>query len=1043
MYDTGFSHKTSVPFYRLALRFTIAIISIFAISFSIYFMLEGLADKIWIVLSGCGACFLVIIIFSRGRGILDQALTVPLLIYIIFTAGSIMSGRISTFFTINFCICCMAMMYFSFWKFLQYAVISNGITLILILSGVLTDLSINYTFTELIINWMYLAIASMFMLSVIKFVSEIIKRSTKAEDSFTTMLSSTPDYIVLVNELNCITYISKTLAEFAHIENPEMALGRPLMDIFREMDLKLKSAEVLDSQGLYEGTWELSLNGEKRYLRIISNKLLGDTTGLFINLSDITPLVKARFDAEAADRAKSTFLTNTSHEIRTPMNAILGMSELILRKDIPQDIYDDVMNIKQAGTNLLAIVNDVLDFSKIESGKLEIIPVEYKLDSMLNDVITIVKTRLIEKPFDFITKIDGSLPSVLIGDAFRVRQVLVNLLSNAVKYTKKGNICFSVFSTQQNRSSPEDNATDNSITLTFEVADTGIGIQQEKLSRLFIEFEQLDARANLGLEGTGLGLVISRNLCRLMNGDVTVHSVYGEGSVFSAVIPQGVNDYAPMAKVSESKSRAVLICEDDKKRLEALIYTVKQLGVSCTPVSSQTELELMLMTNRYGYALVSCSMYDKVQAVLGSSEKKLALAVLPDLHERVFSSAFRILSMPLLPVSLADFFNDISQTGAKNMSVIFTVNFIVPEARFLVVDDFPTNLKVTKGLLSPYHATVDTCLSGAASIEMVKQHEYDIIFMDHMMPEMDGIEATKSIRIWEAEQKRAGKLPEDHRPVPIIALTANAVSGMKEMFMENGFNDFLSKPIDTVKLDEMIINWVPENKRQALHKELQSVPVSKSTAVDNLQISFPDIPGVDIKQGLAMTGGAIGVYRQVLALFRKDAEKQLPLLGAFLENANAGEADKGAETNLSAFTIQVHALKSALHAMGAPRLSSEAALLEKAGATGNIPYIREELSGFIAGLEKLSSGIAAALDTAGEKTESPALSFNADSLPLLPELRDALTAQDTININLILNKLNQQNTDPEIRKILEEIYDQVLMSEFEGAVKIIDSLLKG
>ena len=453
--------------YGRATFLALAAIVLFAVFYTVDFMMEGLSDKIWIVLSGCAVCCCIIVLFRRARGFLNPAFSVPFLVYFLYLAGSMGSGRFTGFFTVFFCVCGLAAMYFNHRKFLWFIILSNIVSLALILAGVPMIKNSRLSSTELLINWIFSVFGSLFIYLMIQFVSEKIAQSVRAEDSFKTMLAATPDHVVLVDELNCVTHISRPLAEFAHIEDPGMAVGRPLLDLFRDMDIKIKAAEIVDSGGLYEGTWELEQNGERRYFRIISNRMLGDTTGLFINLSDITAVMKARFEAEAAARAKSAFLANTSHEIRTPMNAILGMTELVLRKNISPDVYEDVGNIKQAGMNLLAIINDVLDFSKIESGKLEIMSTDYRFDSLLNGVLSIIKVRLAEKRLPLLTRIDASLPSVLAGDEVRLRQILLNLLSNAVKYTREGDIGFNVHAVS---------AGEGTIRLAFEVTDTGRGI---------------------------------------------------------------------------------------------------------------------------------------------------------------------------------------------------------------------------------------------------------------------------------------------------------------------------------------------------------------------------------------------------------------------------------------------------------------------------------------------------------------------------------------------------------------------------------------
>ena len=1100
MNKTGNTHNTiHMKDDRLNKRATslaIFAIVVYAIYHCINFAVNGLADRIWIVLSGCAIVFLVIILSRRARGILNPAFTVPFIIYIVYIIASIMNTRFSGFFTIFFCICGLAMMFFNPWRFLLFITFANTISLILILTGAPMAMSLS----EQIVNWIFSVIGSLFLYLVIQFISEKIKKSVMAEDSFKTLLSSTPDYIVLVDEKNCVSYISKPLAEFAHIEEPEMAIGRPLLDIFREMDVKLKAAEILDSQGFYEDTWELSTRAQSevskalpqdkeiRYFRIISNRLLGESAGIFISLIDITSLVRARSEAEAADKAKSAFLANTSHEIRTPMNAILGMAELILRKDIPLDIFEDVTSIKQAGTNLITIINDVLDISKIESGKLEIIPVEYHFSSMINDVINIIRMRLIEKQLDFITYIDGSLPSILVGDETRIRQVLLNLLSNSVKYTKDGEIILRIFSIETK--SDEDLLP--GIILVFEVADTGIGIREENKVKLFGEFEQFDTRANRGVEGTGLGLAISRNLCRLMGGDIIAKSEYGKGSVFRAIIPQDVKDSTPFAIVKNSEEKNVLIYEERDKRLHNLTYSLGKLGMRHHLACSQEEFLNSVKTGKYQYVLISFYLFtelrEKINSLYNNTSllgQKIRFAVIADYFDTELKEEFhaknpvnyKLFSMPVHPITLANFLNDEDEAALgiyKNLS-----SFIAPSARLLIVDDIATNLKVAEGLLEPYQTTVDTCLSGMEAINMVKKQKYDLIFMDHMMPIMNGIETTTAIRALEKEQSslfNASEFPQTEaqietmetasKRIPIVALTANAVSGMREMFLEIGFDDFLPKPIEINKLDEILRKWIPEEKREKLKVNSEQLTVKeqglKAMRDSNNQSSLTPVLlpanfslltsiGVDVKQGLTMTGGTIDKYLNVIDLFRKDAEERLPLLKGFIpDNIDRSDLIDKNEMDFSLFTTQVHALKSAMASLGASLISKEAANLEAAGKVKDIGFIREALPGFNASLIKLLDVISELLSRETPEKETPENGLAgkanaADYLPKLRKLKKALAKQKFEEIDDIIDSIkedfNQKAINPTIRKAIETISNQVLLAEYDEAQKTVNLLI--
>jgi signal transduction histidine kinase/DNA-binding response OmpR family regulator len=600
-------------------------------------------------------------------------------------------------------------------------------------------------------------------------------------------------------------------------------------------------------------------------------------------------LAKMRSDEE--NKAKSSFLAHMSHEIRTPMNAILGMVELLLRKDLPREAREEAASIKHAANNLLGIINDILDFSKIEAGKMEIIAAEYQFASMINDVMTIIRVRLSDSPVKFVTNIGENIPGWLIGDEIRIRQILLNILSNAAKYTHKGQITFTVKAEIDGS---------GAVTLIAEVADTGIGIKAEDTDKLFGDFAQLDTHKNVGVEGTGLGLAITRSLCRAMGGDVTVKSIYGTGSVFTAIIPQQAEDLTPFS------------------------------------------------------------------AVIGSGD-------------------------------------EIREDG---------VRFIAPSARILIVDDIATNLKVAEGLLAPYRARIDTVLSGAQAIEFIRENEYDLIMMDHMMPGMDGIETATAIRAIPGIR---------FENIPIVALTANAFSGMREMFLQNGFHDYLAKPIEISKLNEIMEKWVPREKREKYVRKEQISAVSPEPEFF--------IDDVDTARGIAMTGGSARQYQEVLALYCDDAARRLEML-----------REPPGEDGLVSFTTQVHALKSASASIGAASLSKRAAELEMAGKKGDLSFIRENLSEFRGDLASLTKRVRAAIPS--EPETAPGEESAVLSRESLLKLKAALEAERVGEADYMLEELANLPLARETKAILDAAAEHVLLSEWREASGAIAQLLE-
>jgi len=501
-------------------------------------------------------------------------------------------------------------------------------------------------------------------------------------------------------------------------------------------------------------------------------------------------LENAMLDARKATRARDLFLANMSHELRTPINTILGLNELILRESQDETIRGYALDIKQAGGILVSLVSDILDFSKIQSGKMEIVEGTYDISSLLNDLINSISIPLRKKKLRLALEIAPDIPYKLSGDEIHLRQIIGNLLSNAVKYTKTGTVTMRLSWKE---------AEDDRIILEFSVEDTGIGVKEKDIARIFETFNRLDMEASSTEEGSGLGLAVTNHLVKMMGGILEVKSEYGKGSVFSFEIPQKVINREPLGDFQEQYNRSV-----------------------------------------------------------------------------------------------------------KN-SISYREKFIAPLAKILVVDDNAMNLAVAQDLLRKTKLQIDVASSGEECLEMLKRKAYHLICMDHMMPVMDGVQTLHAIRDMEGNPSRN---------IPIIALTANAVVGAKEYYLNAGFEDYLSKPIEPEKLEDMLITYLPKELVYLTGETNNSAAEEESLHAINEE-SLIDM-GINAAQGLKYMGGSRFLYEQVLRDFREillEKEEQLKVMLS--------------KEDVSGYAIIVHALKGNARNVGADELADEAFELEK------------------------------------------------------------------------------------------------------------------
>jgi CheY-like chemotaxis protein len=533
--------------------------------------------------------------------------------------------------------------------------------------------------------------------------------------------------------------------------------------------------------------------------------------------------------------------------------------------------------------------------------------------SLLDDIINIIQIRIGEKPILFTVDVEPNLPARLMGDETRVRQILFNLLSNAVKFTNQGTIELKVSAGTR----VEDR---EGLPIVITVTDTGIGIKEQDMGSLFKSFVRLDMTVNKSIEGSGLGLSITRSVCEAMGGSVTASSVYGKGSVFTATVPQGRVDIDRLAVVENPKVKVVLLYDHHPEYLKSLAETMRNLGVIVVTADNADDFLGRLSDGGFSYAFISEPALEKAQTIIKKNSIQTVLVLLQEIG-KIASEDVMILSMPAYAVPVANVLNGkgIVQQEANN-----TGDFTAPSARLLVVDDIQPNLVVAEGLLTPYKSRVDLCSSGARALELVKEQHYDLVFMDHMMPEMDGIETVRHIRLWEKEGQ-PGKLR-------IVALTANAVSGMKEMFLNEGFDDFLSKPIETLRLKEIMKKWIPAEK-QIVKKEESIISDDREGKVEQPNI-FKDIviDGIDLKKGQETFPE--NKYLDVLRAWCMHTPALLEKLRVLTDGPLGDDV-------IGEYTIAVHGLKGSSYGICAQSIGKKAENLEAASRRKDIEFVKE------------------------------------------------------------------------------------------------------
>lgn len=597
---------------------------------------------------------------------------------------------------------------------------------------------------------------------------------------------------------------------------------------------------------------------------------------LFSTISTIREIMvmdREKQQALQASESKGRFLANMSHEIRTPIHAVLGMDAMILRESREAQIKEYALDIQNAGQTLLSLINDILDLSKIESGKLEILPTEYDFSSLIHDVVNMIEAKARDKGLILNLSVEEGIPSRLWGDDVRIRQILVNLMTNAVKYTETGSVTLMVSAVIH-----EDTAE-----LAFRVEDTGIGIREEDIEKLYHEFERIEEQRNRRIEGTGLGMNITTQLLERMGSRLQVESVYGKGSIFSFTLEQKIMCHEPVG----------------------------------------------------------------------------------DLEQRIKN-----------------------QAAAYSYQVLFTA----PEARLLVVDDNAVNRRVFAQLLKATQIQIDEASGGEECLELVRKKAYDLIFLDHMMPDLDGITVLHRMREWKDYPCQS---------TPVIALTANAVTGAREMYLNEGFQNFLSKPVNPEKMEKMIMELLPKEK--VIYEQAKAGVSEEKVGEKTEETILPELEGIDWNYAKLYCRD-IAILKDTVQQFYQTMETEAAHLERFL--AQLGQLAETDSEALGQFRIKVHSMKNSAAMIGAVSLSGLAKMLEYAARDGKIDVIENITPVFLqewGNMKEILKPIVQTEDS-NENREEPDYELTKELLRLL---RNAIEEMDVDAADEIIRQLKR------------------------------------
>ena len=715
-----------------------------------------------------------------------------------------------------------------------------------------------------------------------------------------------------------------------------------------------------------------------------------------------------------AESGRDEFLANLSHEIRTPINTISGMCEILLQEKDPEKLKEEVSAIQMGSRNLMNVVRDILDFSELQSGKLEVVEDAYDVTSVIHDIVRMTVAQKAEKDLEIIVDIDSKIPKILLGDEKRIRRLIMNIVDNAIKFTNEGGVYIQVGARRE----------EYGVNLLFTVRDTGIGMSQKTIEKLFTVYNQADSSSSRQEGGVGLGLAISQTIVHKMGGMITVKSKQGEGTIMRIAIPQKIIDDQPIVQIKEGEIHHIITYQDMEQYdssirdsyAEHMEHICGEIPGKSAICRNLPEMKRRIEKDKFDFAFTGFLEYNREKAYFDALSEKITLAVIVDENDgfKIENPNIYTIQKPLTILSIASVLQSVR---CKNKAVVKQEKskFIAPEAKVLVVDDNLMNIKVVEGLLKKYRISVVYALSGIEALGKVASRDYDFIFMDHMMPEMDGVETMKRIR------NLGGSYCSK---VPIIALTANAVAGAREQLMAEGFQDFVEKPIELSILRKIILHYIPRNKIIYLDEEEPQVRKESTAARETFFVN-----GLDMETGRMYCGGEES-YKFILREYaQKGEENWTELLRLYKEK------------DWKNYTIAVHAIKSSMLSIGAKELSEKAKALELAGKAEDIAFIEANHEAMIRELKTVIANICEAVGSTPAIEEQEALLpeiSDAEFEKLTIAFEDAMYELDGEKMKEILAQLESCSyCGKNLKEHLKPVVHKVNMADYMSAVEVV------